>query len=494
MMAQVWFVVGLYILGVLIGLMFAKHVPIPFIVATGILWGSLAYSLLAFVTLVLDVYHPLVMLIVLGLLGVFLIIQNIRQGAFNLDRQALTWLVGVFCVFFLAAFVLERHNISKAAGLDPQSQILVGRSLAREGFAAWNSQQLSSWGFLLVSIQSVSVFLGIDYIHIFQPLCGITFLLTFSTGLYYVLAEQINERRTVFLIVGACTLLLFSTYGIVLQMEFINTNLISAMYLFTAFIAFWMGLKRQKHSWLTIAMLALTGFTLARTEAPVFALIMMTLVLSVGKLSYRERLIFFLPYLSIFILRYLYMVLTAGTGSIILNSPRMLGVLGLLIVFTLLVLGSGIKFVETKILPRLHIVMITVLGAALATVIAVRPGPMLEAIRSFFLNLLFLISFWGVIWYFFLVQMILSGYQPSFEYERLFTVYILGFLLVLLAMAYFRVPYGYYWHDSSNRISTHIAPIILLYLAMKYSWGLFARPEPARILDQSDSSDCELSS
>jgi hypothetical protein len=478
-MAQVWFIVGLYVLGVLIGLLFSKHIPFPFIAATGILWGGLSYSLLAFIALVVDVYTPMLMLAILGLLAAFLIVLNIHRGAFRLDRQALIWLAGTLCFFILAALLFEGNNVSKAHELDPQSQILVGRSLAEEGFAEWNTQQLSSWGFLLVSIQSASVFLGVDYLYAFQPIYGLTFLLTFSTGLYYVLAEQINERKTLILVAGICTLLLFSTYGIVLQMEFINTNLISAVYLFTVFTAFWMGLKRQEHCWLSIAMLALTGFTLARTEAPVFAVIILILVLGTGRLSYRERLTFFLPYLSIFVLRYLHMVFTVGAGSIILNSARILILLGLLIVFTLLVLGSGIEFIETKLLPRLHIVMPAVFGAALVAVIAVRPDLMLVSIRSFSLNLLFLTSFWGVIWYFFFIQIVLSGYQPSFEYERLFTVFIPCFFMVLLTMAYFRTPYGYYWHDSSNRIAAHIAPIILLYLAMKYSWGLFARPEPA---------------
>jgi len=481
-MSQVWFIVGLYVLGILIGLLFSKQIPIPFIAATGILWGGLSYSLLAFIALVANRYQPVFMLVSLGSMGILLIVIHILRGTFRLDRQALIWLAGTLCLYILTALLFEGNNVSKTYELDPQTQILVGRSLAEEGFGAWNSQQLSSWGFLLVSIQSASVFLGIDYLYAFQPTCGLTFLLTFAAGLYYVLSEQIDNRRTLILITAACTLLLFSTYGIVLQMEFITTNLIASMYLFTAFAAFWLGLKKQSSAWFIVAMLSLTGFSLIRTEGPVFALVLLALVLSSGRLSYKERLTYFLPYLSVFILRYLHMILTAGTGGIILSSSRMIGVLGLLAAFTLLVLASGIRFVEAKILPRLHVIMIALLGAALVAAIAVQPGLMLVSIRGFLLNLFALLGFWGVIWYFLLIHLALAGHQPPFDYEKIFIVFVLCFFLLLLTIVYFRLPgdpFGYYWHDTSNRISTHIMPIILLYLAMKYGWGLFAEPAPA---------------
>jgi hypothetical protein len=479
-MAQVWFVIGLYIVGILIGLLLSRQVPIPVVAATGFLWGTLCYSLLSFIALVANSYQPVFMLTGLGALGVLLIVLNIRRGSFSLDRRAMIWLGAMLCLYLLAALILEGHNISKAHELDPQSQILVGRSLALEGFAPWNTQQLSSWGFLLVSIQSTSVFLGVDYLYIFQPICGLTFLLTFSTGCYYVLVERIENRKTALLVAGICTLLLFSTYGIILEMEFINTNLISSMYLFTAFAAFWLGLGKRSGGWLAAAMLSLTGFALARTEAPVFAIILLSLVLNSGRLSYRERLTYFLPFLVVFILRYLHMVMTAGSGSIILSNSRILGVFGLLIAFTLLVLVSDIEFVEAKILPRLHIVMIAALGAALLAAIASQPNLMLLSICNFLLNLFFLIGFWGVIWYFYLVHLALARNQPPFEHERLFSIFIPCFFLLLLALVYFRLPanpFGYYWHDTSNRISTHIVPIILLYLAMKYGWGLAAQPE-----------------
>jgi hypothetical protein len=273
MINQVLFLLGLYTIGVLTGLLFKKHIPFIFIYLTGFLWGSLIWVIAGVSFLIVSIpYSALNMLLLAIAILITVAIIHIRRGTWRMTRSEILWLVGVMAAFVLVVSVAAQYNFSVASS-DSVQQIMLGRNIANHGFTESATRELASWGVFLPILQSASVFLGDGYLYSAQPAFAFTLLLTFFYLSRRAARQSFSGARVAPAFALLATLALASTYFIVFQAFYIHNSLIAATYLFVAIGSFWLALSERNNVWLVFAMLALTGFSISRTESPLFALI-----------------------------------------------------------------------------------------------------------------------------------------------------------------------------------------------------------------------------
>jgi len=261
-------------------------------------------------------------------------------------------------------------------------------------------------------------------------------------------------------------------------MFYIHNNLLSATYLFVAVGTFWLALRERNKAWFVFAVLALTAFSFLRTEALLFALIFLGLLVGTGKLAYRTRLYIVLPFLSVLLLWYLKLLLTIGEGSMILGPGRIVVVL---VILVCAMTGVGLSRFHTveRFLPVLPALILGSLLGILGLMFIQEPVHMYTSLVSVWQNLFFY-GWWGATWLIISVLFLFALLQPSFQYERLFSFGIPTFFMLLLTLSFMRFPFHLGWGDSANRMMTHILPIIFFYFLLKYGPGFHAR-HPDRI-------------
>jgi hypothetical protein len=85
---------------------------------------------------------------------------------------------------------------------------------------------------------------------------------------------------------------------------------------------------------------------------------------------------------------------------------------------------------------------------------------------------------WGVIWYVVLAGLILAFTQPRFKNESFFVLLLAIYFLFVIALGWLRTNVNVYHlgrFDSGNRMMTHILPLAVYYLVLKYSPGFIGR-------------------
>lgn len=471
MMDQVLFLFGLYLFGLYFGLLFKRQLPLALIGASGFLWGALFWVMGGVVLSIAPLpYSPVSVLILFLILGIGLGILHLRDKTWHLTRPELTGLLPFAIGFLLVLLLANQYNFSYVSS-DSIEQLITARRIAAEGLSRGVIEALSLRGVYLSQLQSASAFLGADYLAAAQPAFAFTFALVFFTLSWKVISHLLSNQRLLLALTVLTSLALFSTYFILFQAFYIHNSLISAVYLFTGVSCFWLAVREGEDSWMVLGMLALLGFSLARTEAPIFALIFLLLLLSTDRIPYRTRLISVLPALFFIASWYVFLLTQMGTGTKILNPEKTLVIIAALVACGILVLLSELKWVKRFLLPYLPQIMLGILLLVLLVMAFYKP----EHIKgSLYVSLLNTLRYgrWGLTWLVFSQLLLLvSILGPRLPGERFFFFGIPTFLCLLLAMVYFRNPYRIGWYDSANRMLTHILPIVVLYVLMKAAQG-----------------------
>jgi hypothetical protein len=271
----------------------------------------------------------------------------------------------------------------------------------------------------------------------------------------------------IILVVLAC-LLLVSTDIISFQFFYLHSTFPAAVYLIVAVASFWLADCEKNQAWLVFAVLGLLGFCLTRIESPLFSLIYLALVVSRAGYSYRVRLTLTLSFLLPVIVWYLVIGVSTIYGVKYLNPTNTLGMVGLMAAFGLLVGLTGIRKLERWILAYLPVSMFLVILAGVGLMFILKSEHMLISLDSMLQNT-FMTGRWGATWYVLVILLVLAIWQPPVHFEGLFAWSIPIFVLLLLALVFVRNPYHLRWTDSANRMLTHLAPVVLLYLMIKYS-------------------------
>lgn len=471
MINQILFLFGLYAFGVFFGLLFKRGFPPALIGITGFLWGALFWVVGGILMSTISIpYTPVSMLILFILLVIGFGIIHIKNKTWGLSRRELACLLPIALVFLLVLILASQFNFSYVSS-DSIVQISTGRRIAYEGFSSGVIEEFSLRGVFLPQLQSASVFLGDGYLYAAQPAFGLSFALIFYFLSHRIISLLLPDKRLALALTILTSLALFSTYFIAFQFFYIHNSMISAVYLFMGVSAFWLAAVEEKGSWMTFGILGLLGFSLARNEAPIFALIFLVLAISADRIPYRIRLRSILTYLALLVLWYLYLLWRMGGGTKILNPEKTLVIVGVLVAFALLVIFSESKWVKRFVLPHLPKIMLGSLALILVLMVSQKQDHM---VGSLYVSILNMLQFgrWGVTWLVFSLLFLVSIPGPRVPREELFLYGISSFFGLLMLIVYFRNPYRIGWYDSANRMLTHILPIIVLYILMKAAQGL----------------------
>lgn len=467
MMQQALFFVGLYVVGLAFGLLFKRRVPMLFITASGFLWGALLWVICALLLLSLSLPYSLTsMAVCIGAVLAGILIGHLVLGTWRISRQDAGWIItaiGSFVPLVVLVLLDNRATISP----DSVTQLTFARSIALDGFTAWNTVQLGNWGPFLAVIQSSGTLLGLDYLYGLQPVFGLTFAWTFFAICFRATRDVAESSLLPALISLIMTVLLVGNTSIYYQFFYIHNNFLSAIYLLVAVGGFWLGLRENEDAWLIIGTIALIAFSLMRIEGVIFALVFLVLVVAARKLTYRQRLMVVVPYASVMILWYLrQLTLLQLSIDSNLTPGRTIAFVTVLVLFVIAVALTRYRIIRDILCDYLPPVIVLALLLGVGIAIVVNPAHMLESIAETFHNMLVL-SFWGYLWVAVIFFMPLFFVRPYFSQERVFSYGIVSFFLLVFALVVFRGMYRYGWGDSANRMMTHVAPIIGLYYAVK---------------------------
>ncbi|MDA0323643.1 MAG: hypothetical protein O2923_13150 [Verrucomicrobia bacterium] len=475
MISQFFFLLSVYVIGLLLT-RWILGAQVPALVVTlafplGLAtWVALAWAILY----VGFPYTAAIMQWVTGMLVLVLAALNIRRAP--LQRLELGWIALGSLGFIALAWVADRVDCVLLS-YDSFNFIQLGRAFAFDGGVTVESwETLASWGVFQSIVQSVSVFVGLDYIYAVQPLIGVS-LCGALFALSYCGLRQLGvsgARRTGYPALAA--LFVASTYFIVLQSFYIHTNLISAVYLFLFCGLFWLGRAQDRDELVILGMGCLVPFTLCRTEAPLFALIFLVPILADAKLSRRLKRVCLGCYSCFVLVWYAKLFMMIGAGSDILTRGKIAMLLLPLLGYTTVMLLPGKRRVE-MIRGWLPELMLALLSFGLLVVVLLRRDHMATSFYSFTHNLV-AHGLWGVAWIALIALLVLAVHTARIPHNRIFAIALPCFVLMLLCLAAARIPYRIGWGDSANRILTHLFPIVVFYLTMRFGNGVRCSETP----------------
>ncbi|MEA1937803.1 MAG: hypothetical protein U9N14_01760, partial [Pseudomonadota bacterium] len=161
----------------------------------------------------------------------------------------------------------------------------------------------------------------------------------------------------------------------------------------------------------------------------------------------------------------------AGNEVIFLTQPiRGMVDKQLIICMLLLIAGLNVAAFWPAMRPlykHLPDMAVTGLLFVLMLAIAIKPAHMSQSITAFAANI-FGMGRWGSLGMALLVlytAIWLSGPSRDF-YSRMIPRFIAAYILALLFLSFFRIPYRVNWGDSANRMMVHIVPLLLTYAGL----------------------------
>ena len=341
---------------------------------------------------------------------------------------------------------------------DSVEQIAVGRALAQTGLGNDLGTLLASWGVLLPLVQGASVFLGVDMLTALQPLLWLAFC-----AILAAFAWQMGGPHPAVTILLPLSLIATS-YFFVFQSAYVHNSLASATFLLLFIAATMLALEQQKNHWITLAFLSLFGFTLARTEAPLFAALAIVLVASLFDrgphwLHFRRLTVIYVASATAWCIALIMMI---GTGSDIMTPGRIVVLISALLGAALVVSWPASLF-GTGIRAWLPLIVVVASLLAVAGGYLWKPEHTMQNLRAVGGNLL-LTGRWGATWWIMAFAFpLLIALSPG-RHGRMFAAFFVAFSSVVILMGLARIPYRTGWGDSANRLFTHLLPVLAVWM------------------------------
>jgi hypothetical protein len=459
----------------LFGLLFVPKVPARFIQLSAFLWGVMVWVLLSIPAISINGQGRVSILFpLLGMAIVSLVILHIKQKTWLRIPKFATQVgfpTGIFIVLDSALYAL--HGI--AGSPDSIYMVMISKIIATNGFFGhWTMGSPAWFGIDLPLLTLPAWAFQQEYLYSLQPLFLASLLGCFIYFGHYLAATPANKNKLIWIVpvLGAvwlaCTPLMF------FQFFYIHDNIVSAVYLFLAFMTAWSFAREDNPTWLPFFILSLAGFSLARVESPVFSLIILAILISTGKITYRNRLFLILPYLVFISLWYLAIYqMQTQVYMATLNKPNQLAVLGVQIVFICFILVSGTNWIETRIIPKIHLFSFAAVIIVLAFVFIRNPDLMVRNLLTIYKNL-WIFGGWGYIWPLTLAWLLVVA-NIRIPFERIPGLGGSLYFIFVLLLGSLRNPsktggvgsYHVRWSDSANRMLISLLPIIIFYLVIK---------------------------
>lgn len=472
---------ALHFAGALMIRLVAPRTPIGFALTTGLLWGMLAYAGLALLLLSAGIPYTrttisCAALPALAALGAWMAIRRDRPPVSLLHAAMAS--VAVVALAGLAFLTPYRFMT-----MDSSALLLIGRSLAIHGgfdlslagAASIDFGWLSNHGALVPILQSTALFFGRDYHPELAPLTAACLLAAFVWYFAPGAAEGALRRRTL-----ACTALalLLSSYFVALHAFYVHNNLIAAAYLFVAVLSVWRSQVEREPQWLSVAALALLGFSLARLDSIVMGVLLVLYVASRSEFTPAIRTRFAALYCLPMLLWHLQLWRITTDAAAVMPPVRALLIVAGLAAVLLVVSFSRFAPLERfwRHAPNLAL---AALFTALALASARYPAEMANSMDGFFRNLLSQ-GGWAALWPGLAALAALAALTPPLPAQGVFAYILAAYLPLLQLLALARhAPYRLGWSDSGNRMFLAATPILLFWLLARLAQPAAARPAAA---------------
>lgn len=484
MAGQLVFLTGLYGIGILAGLPFRRAVPAAFIGLSAFLWGMLLWvgSLLVWLMFTRQPVFP-GGLVVLGLVTAGLAALNLRLGTWRMSRRDWLWCLLPLLGFVLTGLAALRWNFSFIS-YDGITQIFLGDTFTLAGLTDIAVRKMLSWGPGLPILHTMNRPLGIDYLSLLHPLTAYTFVLTWLYLTQRSLRALDAPPRLAYALTVGIAVLVFSSWGMIFQFFYIHNSLHTAVYLFTAVAALWLGLREENTGWYAVSAAAFMGAGLFRLEIPLVAVLFLAVLVSFQGASLRGRALTALVITGGFLVMtawILALTIDQGlSGGVFSTGSAWMKFLALVAFGSLVILVWRRVPLVARLAPYLPQIMLLVFALGFVAGTAWKPNFMWTSFDTLVFHLL-LSGFWGASMLA-LGAMVVMAYDRRVPYAALFTYPIPAFLIMALLL---RLPNAtpYYRgnEDSLSRMVTYILPVFALYAGLKMV--VLLRPDPNALQD-----------
>lgn len=467
---------SIYFLGLLALLPLRDSLPIEVVTVISFFAGAVIWTITAIVIILTPLNYSLFTLYgIFFLLSLLFLYNNHRIGHWWFRPYDLLWIFGASLLIVVAHFQFSVHDYSTAS-YDSIAQIVAGYKIidnSAEG-TAFLFSKFGNWGTMLVIMQGTSPLLGLEFLPTIQPITGILSLLVFYTFGYLSIRKRFDDNRITFAMISLTMVTLVSVFLYRFQFVYIHNSLPTSTYLFIAIVALWLANVERNREWIIIGMVGLSGYTFLRTETILFALIVISIFISVTPLRTQIYKTYLLSYLFLFLGWYI-MLYAHVSATTILSSDTTLMIISAIIAGIAGLLLANHPFIHKQILPVWTIILLLVCCLVLLALFIYDLEHMSLSLNVLLENLLVGGSeehSWGGTWLILALMMPLVLILPRIPYEKIWTTSIIIHFLFILLLVISRVPYRLGWADSANRIMTHILPVIFFYYLLKFSYSL----------------------
>jgi hypothetical protein len=316
-----------------------------------------------------------------------------------------------------------------------------------------------------VIAQSMVGFTGVDFLYALPQVLGVSMAPLFAVSLWIALDLRGAAPRWRGLLVGLATAALFTNLMVAFHVAYLHSNFGSAIYLFVFVVLFWLAEVEEDASGLPVAFLALAALALQRTETPIVAVLFLALTVAQSALPRPAITRGMIGFTVVVGLWYELLAHHVSTETAFLTPTRCRIVWGTLLLALGWWLVSDRAFVK-RINRLLPLVIAGLAALALAGAFAIEPHHMWASARPWLVGLVE-VPHWGDLWYVLVALALVSLFAPAPPFRQAFVVGIPVFFAFVLLLALGRDPYSMRVDDSASRMTIHIVPLLVWYLAMK---------------------------
>lgn len=401
------------------------------------------------------------LLCVLGLLTLALLIGNFISR--SLSKEAL--LLALTSLLMLVGVCLWVESL-RIVTMSPDSSYLAryGQNIGLGNYEG-SRMVFSMWGPFVPFIHSLTNLLGQKLYWQYQPVISLHLIAI----VFYTVYSIVRERTPILLSVVAAILLvsLMVLSDIFLfHVFYIHVNLISALYMYLSVVALARVQQEPGKGYASLALLSLTGFSLVRIEAPLFAMaILLVTTFRQQGWSYGNRLKLIIPYTLFMVAWYARVYFMLPEYPDLLTKPLTIAFISVFIGLALFTAFSGLELLHSMV-NQTHVLV--VIGLLLLGIIALvlKPEHMATSFRSMVRNAL-VGGDWGLTWYViaFVATELYVLCRHSVERRWMFVV-LITYVLLVYDVTYFSGAYRIGVSDSGNRLILQAVPLVMLYLSI----------------------------
>lgn len=346
-------------------------------------------------------------------------------------------------------------------------------SILRELLPGWPPLQedvVASFGPYMALVHSAANLFGREYLPAARPLLFLSAVASVAAVVIRGAHQWGRRLAPVVAVLGLTAAVLLTSNAGLRQPFYIQSNFATATYLLLFTAAAWQGLREEAGGWHMLAGLALVGLTYTRVEGSLLGLIALTPAAADARMRYRGR-VGCAAALAVPALVWAARLYATGTFGPNMSAGRLLAVCGALLAFLALMVASRWRPIE-RCLPALPWLMILALAAGFAVLTFLRPAHMAQSWWAL-TRTASDVRVWDATIVVAALAFVLARAVRPMPHEQIFTFLVPAYALLMFVLVGLRPkPFGPYWGDSGARMLVHILPIVFLYVALKYVWGL----------------------